>query len=54
MEVWEKINYLIEEKKMNKKEFINKLLELEPKLKSTGETPKCFYYKWLFIWSKRN
>ena len=39
MEVWEKINYLIEEKGINKKEFIDKLLNLEPKLKSTGEIP---------------
>lgn len=39
MEVWEKINYLIEEKKLTKKDFIKKLLQLEPRLKSTGEIP---------------
>lgn len=39
MEVWEKINYLIEEKGISKKEFTHKLLLLEPKLKRTGETP---------------
>ena len=39
MEVWEKINYLLEEKKISKKEFANKLLELNPKLKRTGEIP---------------
>ena len=39
MEVWEKINYLIAEKKMSKKEFIDKLLGLKPILKSTGEVP---------------
>lgn len=41
MEVWEKINYIIEEKNISKKDFINKLLNLEPKLKSTGETPSA-------------
>lgn len=41
MEVWEKINYLVEEKGITKKEFINKLLSLEPKLKSTGEIPSA-------------
>ena len=38
MEVWEKMNYLIAEREMSKKEFINKLLDLKPILKSTGET----------------
>jgi transcriptional regulator with XRE-family HTH domain len=39
MEVWEKINYLLNEKKMPKKEFIDKLLAVKPILKSTGEIP---------------
>ena len=39
MEIYEKINLLIKEKGMNKKEFSLKLIELEPKLKSTGEIP---------------
>ena len=39
MEVWEKINYLLEEKKMTKQEFATKLIALEPKLKRTSETP---------------
>jgi len=39
MEVYEKINYLIEERNMSKKYFVNKLLELQPKLKSTGDIP---------------
>lgn len=39
MEVWEKINYLLEEKQMTKQEFANKLIMLEPKLKRTSETP---------------
>ncbi|MDR2790277.1 MAG: helix-turn-helix domain-containing protein [Campylobacteraceae bacterium] len=39
MEVWEKINYLLTEKKMSKKGFANKLVGLAPKLKLTGETP---------------
>ena len=39
MEVWEKINYLLEEKKMSKQEFVDKLIALNPILKRTGETP---------------
>ena len=39
MEVWEKINYLLEEKKMSKKEFADKLVALTPRLKRTDETP---------------
>lgn len=39
MKVYEKINYLIEEKKMSKQDFIRKLIELEPRLKRTGEVP---------------
>jgi len=39
MEVWEKVNYLIEEKKMSKKEFADRLVALTPKLKRTDEAP---------------
>ena len=39
MELFEKVNYLINEKGMNKKEFANKFLSLEPKLRTTGEAP---------------
>ncbi len=39
MEVYEKINYLINEKNMTKKEFIDTLRSLQPKLKATGEVP---------------
>ena len=39
MEVYEKINYLITEKKITKQDFIKKLIELEPRLKRTGEVP---------------
>ena len=39
MEVWEKINYLLQEKNMTKQEFANKLIMLEPKLKRTSEIP---------------
>ena len=39
MEVWEKINYLLEEKNMSKQDFANRLIELEPRLKRTSETP---------------
>lgn len=39
MEVWEKVNYLLEEKKITKQEFASKLIALNPNLKRTGETP---------------
>lgn len=39
MEVLEKINYLLEEKKISKQDFANRLIALEPKLKRTLETP---------------
>ena len=39
MEVYEKINLLIKEKKLSKKEFAEKIRNLEVKLKSTGEIP---------------
>lgn len=39
MEVWEKINYLLTEKKISKKEFADRLVALSPKLKRTDESP---------------
>ncbi|MBW6489371.1 helix-turn-helix transcriptional regulator [Sulfurimonas sp.] len=39
MEVFEKINYLISEKNMSKKEFADKFLSLNPRLRTTGEAP---------------
>jgi len=39
MEVWEKINYLLDEKNISKQEFANRLIALTPRLKRTGETP---------------
>ena len=39
MEVYEKVNYIMQEKELSKKDFVRKLLEFEPKLKTTGETP---------------
>jgi len=39
VEVYEKINYLIKEKNMTKKEFVDKLLSLEPRLRLSGEKP---------------
>lgn len=39
MEVYEKINLFLREKKMSKKDFSVKLIALEPQLKSTGEKP---------------
>lgn len=39
MEIYERINLLIKEKCITKKSFALKLIELEPKLKSTSEIP---------------
>ena len=39
MKVIEKINYLLLEKKMTKREFANQLLLLTPKLYGTGKAP---------------
>ena len=39
MEMYEKINLLLKEKKLNKKQFALKLIQIEAKLKSTGEIP---------------
>ncbi len=39
MLVYEKINYLIEERGMQRKEFVSRIVALEPKLVSSGETP---------------
>ncbi len=48
MEVWEKINYLLIEKSMSKKDFVDKLIALEPKLKQTGEIPSIqTFYRYL-------
>lgn len=39
MQVRDKINYMIEERKMSKTNFAEKFLTLEPKLNSTGKSP---------------
>jgi len=39
MELFEKINYLIEEKGLSKKKFTNRFLALEPRLRTTGNPP---------------
>ena len=39
MQVIEKINFLLEEKNISKKEFVAKLQSLSPKLYATGEVP---------------
>jgi transcriptional regulator with XRE-family HTH domain len=39
MEVHEKINQILKEKNITKRWFARRLIELEPKLKSTGEIP---------------
>ena len=39
MNIIEKINFLLEEKGISKKEFVEKLQKLEPKLKGTGDIP---------------
>ena len=37
MEVFEAINNILEEKKISKREFVTKLIALEPKSNRTGE-----------------
>lgn len=39
MTVRDKINYLLQEQNLSKREFARKLLDLEPKLLSTGKPP---------------
>lgn len=39
MEIIDKINYLIKEKNLQKKDFVRLLQALEPRLKSTGDIP---------------
>ncbi len=39
MEIIDKINYLIKEKNLQKKDFVKMLQAIEPKLKCTGEIP---------------
>lgn len=39
LEVFEKINYILQEKKIAKKDFVKNILSLEPKLKATSEIP---------------
>ncbi len=39
MEVYEKINEIIKQKKLTKRAFANILINLKPQLKITGETP---------------
>lgn len=39
MKVADKINYLIQEKDLTKREFAQKLLSLDPKLDATGKSP---------------
>ncbi|WP_418185136.1 hypothetical protein ACNSOS_09725 [Aliarcobacter vitoriensis] len=41
MEIYEKINYLVEESNMTKKEFVDRVLSLEPRMKNTGEIPSA-------------
>jgi transcriptional regulator with XRE-family HTH domain len=52
MEVWNKINYILSEKNMSKKEFADRLVALEPKIKLTGETPS-FYTILNYLYGKR-
>lgn len=48
MEIYERINGLIKAKKITKRRFSEILRDLEPKLKSTGETPtEKTIYKYL-------
>lgn len=48
MDIYERINSFIKERKLTKREFAKRLQDLEPKLKSTGETPnEKTIYKYL-------
>lgn len=48
MELFERINHLLKEKRLSKREFAKKLRDLEPKLNSTGESPsEKTIYKYL-------
>jgi len=48
MELYENINQIIKTKGNSKKEFVDRFLALEPKLKSTGELPtEATVYKYL-------
>ncbi|WP_072682513.1 helix-turn-helix transcriptional regulator [Arcobacter sp. LA11] len=48
MEVYERINILLKDKNLTKREFAKRLRDLEPKLNSTGETPsEKTIYKYL-------
>lgn len=48
MDIVERINSLIKEKNLTKREFAKRLRDLEPKLKTTGETPtEKTIYKYL-------
>ncbi|QDF28701.1 helix-turn-helix domain-containing protein [Halarcobacter anaerophilus] len=48
MEVYERINSLLKQKHLTKREFAKRLRDLEPKLHSTGETPtEKTIYKYL-------
>ena len=46
MEIYEKISYLMKQKKMSKKEFATRLVSLEPKSNRTGEiiSEKIVYF----------
>lgn len=39
VEVFEKINFLLQEKSISKKEFVDRLRGLEPRLRGSGEIP---------------
>lgn len=39
MEVYERLNQILREQKLTKRDFSNRLRSLEPKLKTTGEIP---------------
>lgn len=39
MEVYEKINYICEEKNIKKADFVKRLIALEPRLKTNGQVP---------------
>ena len=52
MEFYEKVNYLIKEQNMTKKEFANKFFALNPRLRTTGEPP-CLSSIYSYLTGKR-
>lgn len=53
MEVWEKVNYLLEVKNISKKDFADMLISLAPKLKRTGKYHPLKQYWAIYMANER-